>query len=193
MKIKAYCLSFLFLLSTLTALADAAPAEMLKQVSNQMLSELNKNQGNINKQVVGGIINRVLLPHVDLETMSRSVVGREYWAKATPAEREEFKRAFTNLVIKVYAAPLSTFNGETIEFKPMRDSAAARPQVESVVLRKSGQRIPVSYRLVQSGGAWKVYDFSVEGISMISSYRSQFDSILQQKGLAGLMNRLKAQ
>jgi phospholipid transport system substrate-binding protein len=75
---------------------------------------------------------------------------------------------------------------------PLRDVSAVRPQVESVIVRKNGQQIPVSYRMLQSGGTWKIYDFSVEGISMISSYRAQFDTILQQKGMAGLLAQLNA-
>lgn len=193
MKLRTILWSLILSIITLTAWADGSPVDMLQQVSNQMISQLDQNRGNINKQVIGGIVNRILLPHVDLESMSRSVVGREYWMKATPEQREQFKRAFTNLVINVYSAPLSSYNGETIEFKPMRDTSSARPQVESIVVRKNGQRIPVSYRLVQSGGNWKVYDFSVEGISMVSSYRSQFDTILQQNGMAGLLNKLRAQ
>lgn len=193
MKIKALLLSFFCSLICLTALADEPPVSMLKQVSNQMITELDKNQGHINPSLINNIIHRVLLPHVDLESMSRSVVGKQYWSQATPGQKEEFKRSFTNLVIKVYSAPLSSYKGDTIEFKPLRDASATRPQVESVVVRKNGQRIPVSYRMVQSGGAWKIYDFSVEGISLISSYRSQFDTILQQKGMAGLLNRLKSQ
>lgn len=190
MKIKTYLVAIFFLFASIAAFADAAPVEMLKSVASQMISQLDQNQGHINSQVVSSIIHRVLLPHVDLETMSRSVVGKEYWNQATPAQREQFKRAFTNLVIKIYSAPLSSYNGETIEFKPLRDGSGNRVQVESIVSRKNGQRIPVNYRLVQSGGSWKVYDFSVEGISMIRSYRTQFDGILQQKGMAGLLNNI---
>lgn len=193
MKLRAYIIVFVMLAWSHLVTADQAPVTMLKQVSNQMIAELNKSQGNLNKVTISHIIHRVLLPHIDLESMSRSVIGREYWSQATPAQREEFKRAFTNLVIKVYSAPLSSYKGDTIEFKPMRDATAVRPQVESIIIRTNGQRIPVTYRLTQSQGAWKVYDFSVEGISLISSYRSQFDTLLQQKGLSGLISKLKAE
>jgi phospholipid transport system substrate-binding protein len=193
MKIKSLFLTFFLMLFTACVFADEAPVAMLKQVSAQMIGELDKNQGHITKPLISNIIHRILLPHVDLESMSRSVIGRQYWTQATPAQKEEFKRSFTNLVIKVYSAPLASYKGETIEFKPMRDASAVRPQVESIVVRPNGQRIPVSYRMVQSSGAWKVYDFSVEGISLISSYRSQFDSLLQQKGMTGLLNKLRAQ
>ena len=152
MKIKAYVVAFLCLVFSVSVLADAAPVAMLKQVSTQMIAQLDQNKGHINKQAIKNIVHQVLLPHIDLESMSRSVVGREFWKQATEGQREEFKRAFTNLVINVYSAPLSSYNGETIQFMPMRDQTTARPQVESIITRKNGQRIPVSYRLVQSGG-----------------------------------------
>jgi phospholipid transport system substrate-binding protein len=190
MKLKAYFSLLLFFLSV-SVLADEAPVNMLKQVSQQMITQLDKNQGHISKQTISYIIHQVLLAHIDLESMSRSVVGREHWLQATPAQKEEFKRSFTNLVIKVYSTPLASYDGDRIEFKPLRDAQAVRPQVESIIIRKNGQRIPVTYRLVRSSGAWKIYDFSVEGISMISSYRSQFDTILQQKGMSGLLSRLR--
>jgi phospholipid transport system substrate-binding protein len=194
MRFKAYLLSFLILVFSFPAFADPAPLVMLKQVSSQMIAELERNKGRLSTQVIDNIVHRILLPHVDLESMSRSVVGRQYWMQATPAQREQFKREFTNVVIQVYSAPLSSYNGEIIEFKPSRDSTtASRIQVQSIITRKNGQKIPVNYRLVQSGGSWKVYDFSVEGISMVSSYRSQFDNILQQQGMDGLLQRLRQQ
>jgi phospholipid transport system substrate-binding protein len=192
MKIKRYLFSLVFLLFSFTALADP-PVVMLKGISAKIIDQLEQHKGGINKQVINHIVHQLLLPHVDLEIMSRSVVGNQYWSKATPEQKAQFKRAFMRLVINVYSTPISSYNGETIEFKPLRDQSTARPQVESVIIRKNGQRIPVSYRLIQSGGSWKIYDFSVEGISMISSYRSQFDSILQQKGMTGLLTRLSAQ
>lgn len=191
MKVRILALSLLCLIVSLSAFADPAPVAMLKQVSSQMISELDQSQGNLNKQKVHGIINRVLLPHVDLEAMSRSVVGKQYWSASSPAQKEQFKHSFTNLVIKMYSAPLASYNGDKIEFKPLRDTTGSRLQVESIISRKNGQQIPVSYRLLQTAGGWKVYDFSVEGISMVSSYRSQFDSILQQQGMEGLLNRLR--
>lgn len=190
MKIRVYLFAIFFYVFSISAFADDAPVQMLKQVSSQMIANLDKNQGHINRQVISGIVHNVLLPHVELEAMSRSVVGKQYWSQATPEQKQQFKNAFTSLVIKTYSAPLASYNGETIDFKPMRASGGSRVQVESVISRKNGQKIPVNYRLVQSGGSWKVYDFSVEGISMISSYRSQFDSILQQQGMAGLLKKI---
>lgn len=190
MKYPRLLLALVVMMVSLAAFAQA-PVQMLQQVSSQMIAQLDQNQGQINRHVVDGIIHRVLLPHVDLEAMSRSVVGKAYWTQATLAQREAFKNAFSTLLIKVYSAPLSSYNGETIDFKPMRAQNGSRVQVESVIARKNGQRIPVSYRLLQSGGGWKIYDFSVEGISLVSSYRAQFDTLLQQGGMAGLLDRLK--
>ncbi len=109
---------------------------MLKQVSQQMTVELDKNKGHITKQTINGIVHQILLPHIDLESMSRSVVGREYWSGATPLQKTAFKQAFTNLIIKVYSTPLASYEDDKIEFKPLRDTSAVRPQVESVIIRK---------------------------------------------------------
>lgn len=194
MKFKALIVSIALLMISVVSFADPAPLNMLKEVSTQMINSLESRKGNLNSHAIDQIVHQVLLPHVDLESMSRSVVGRNHWMQATAQQKEQFKHSFTNLVIQVYSAPLSKYNGETIEFKPMRDSASnQRVQVESIVIRKNGQRIPVSYRLIQNNGSWKVYDFSVEGISMISSYRSQFSNILEQGGMSALLQRMHSQ
>jgi phospholipid transport system substrate-binding protein len=63
--------------------------------------------------------------------------------------------------------------------------------VRSVIIRRSGQRIKVDYNVVRSGDSWKVYDFSIENVSMVQSYRSQFSDVLAQQGMSGLLQRLK--
>lgn len=193
MKLKGYAVGLFFLITSWAVLAnDPPPVTMLKQASEQMATQLDKNKGHLDTHTVSQIVHTVLLPHMDLESMSRSVVGREDWLKASVAEKEKFKRAFANLVIKVYSAPLASYDEDKIEFEPLRDPQAIRPQVKSLIVRKNGQRIPVSYRLARVGGVWKIYDFEVEGISMIYSYHSQFSSILQQGGgVPTLLRHLK--
>ena len=64
--------------------------------------------------------------------------------------------------------------------------------VRSMIIRHTGQKIGVDYNVVRSGDSWKVYDFSIENVSMVQSYRSQFSDVLPQQGMAGLLQRLKA-
>ena len=117
MKIKLW-LVFLFCLLTGVAIADESPLTMLQQTSDQMLSALKQNKASLksNSSVIYGIVNRILLPHIDLESMSRSVVGRTYWQQATPAQREEFKKLFTHQVTQTYSAALSSYQNEEVKF-----------------------------------------------------------------------------
>lgn len=191
-KISYFLLApLLFLFVTTLYAAGQPPVEMLKTTANQMLSALKNSGGK--SSTVRKIVRQILLPRVDVPSMSRAVVGREYWTSASAAQRKEFENQFVKLVIKTYATPLSNYTNEKIKFYPIRgyDPSSNRTQVMSNIVRDNGPPIPVSYRLVKYGNDWKVYDFSVEGVSMVQSYRSQFESTLRQNGFEGLLKQLR--
>jgi phospholipid transport system substrate-binding protein len=123
--------------------------------------------------------------------MSRSVLGRNIWQTATVDEKNQFTIEFTNLVLRTYAQPLVNFNGEKVEFLPMKASASPKfVQIKSIVVRPNGQRIPITYHLVQNNDEWKIYDLSVEGVSLLSSFRSQFGDALKQDSLKTVIHAL---
>jgi phospholipid transport system substrate-binding protein len=184
----------LFSLSAVALAIDPPPLAMLKNVSNQMITELNINQGKLknNDQLIYSIVRRVLLPHIDLTTMSRSVVGKDSWQVAPENVQKQFINEFTMYVIRTYSAALESYSGQTMKFFPMRsyDPSQNRAQISSEIQQKDGPAIPVSYRLAGKSNNWLVYDFSVEGVSIVQNYRSQFASTLQKSGLAGLVQEI---
>lgn len=195
MQIKKILIGLLMLVfcSTIYA-ADPAPLAMLKSTSQQMIGELDRHLGHLkgNDRLVEGIVMRVLVPHCDLESMSRSVVGRNYWDQATPATHQQFIKEFTRYVIRTYSAALESYDGETIKFFPMRGSSSGRVQIDSSILRKDGPAIQVQYRVLNQGSSWLIYDFSIDGVSIVQNYHSQFAGTLRQKGLNGLVTELHA-
>ncbi|MGB6977372.1 MAG: ABC transporter substrate-binding protein [Gammaproteobacteria bacterium] len=196
MKLRILWAILLSFLITNVALAqDPVPLAMLKQTSSQMLSALKQNRPQLkgNTALVHRIVVKILLPHVDLDSMSRAVVGRSYWSQATPAQQSQFKKEFTDTVIRTYATAISSYDEEQIKFYPIRgfSPGQTQAQVRSDIIRKNGQVIPVSYRLILKNGQWLVYDFSVEGVSLVQSYQSQFAGVLSQSGFNGLLARLK--
>jgi phospholipid transport system substrate-binding protein len=168
---------------------------MLKQTSASMLSALKENRAQLknNPRLIHRIVTQILLPHVDLDSMSRAVVGRSYWSQATSAQQQDFKKTFTDTVIRTYSTAISSYDEEQIKFYPIRgfSGGQTQTQVRSDIVRKNGQVIPISYRLLLKNGRWLVYDFSVEGVSLVQSYQSQFAGVLSQNGFAGLLTRLK--
>lgn len=198
LSIKKHLLVLLFAIFSMQVVAatDPAPLNLLKTVSQQMIRKLDNHPGRISKDMpfLKNTINTLLVPHFTVTAMARSVVGRKFWGSASATQRSQFIKEFTNMVIGVYAAPLSNYDGDKIRFFPMRDFNAkdSRVQIKSMIIRPTGQRISVSYRLVKIQDNWKVYDFSVEGISMVSSYRSQFKDVLRKSGFAGLLQRVQS-
>lgn len=174
--------------------ADAqSPVVFIQGIANQMISHLDTNKAQLKQPgVIRRIVNQVLIPRIDLDRMAGSVVGRQYWMSATPQQKSTFIREFTSLVISTYSAALASYDQDRVNVFPFRGnySQMAVVNINSMLVRRSGQRIPISYNIVRKGGGWKIYDFSIENISMIQSYRSQFADVLSQSGMAGLIQKL---
>lgn len=190
--LKSLGIFILFCMLSPLCFAVTSPTEQLQTVANKMISQLENNKSNLGSMtVIRRIVNNVLIPNVDLDRMSASVVGR-YWKTATPAQRTQFEKEFSDLVTTTYASALSSYNGDKVIFQPLRENFNDRQtmRVSSLIVRKNGQRIPITYDVVRSGDAWKVYDFSIEHVSMVQSYHSQFSSVLAQGGIPTLLTRL---
>ncbi|MBA2652753.1 MAG: ABC transporter substrate-binding protein [Tatlockia sp.] len=174
--------------------AQSSPLPMLEGSANQILSALKQNKTSLksNKQIIYEAVERHLLPNVDVNGMSRSVLGRKAWGEATAAEKQQFSKAFTQLVIRTYASPLAEYSDESIEFLPVRGSLESRfIRVNSIIIRSKGKNIPLSYSLVSNGDGWKIYDLSVEGISLLQSFRSQFAQALQNSSMQDLIKQMR--
>ncbi len=187
---------FLLLVCNFAFAASSSPVSMLQNTANKMISSLKANRSRIksNPDYLYSIVRRLLLPKVNLEVMSRSVIGRNYWNSASKSQRSQFKKEFTQFVTRTYSAALSSYKDERIIVHPVRGGFAgkSRVQVYSDIHRSQGPKIPLSYRVMKSGNRWLIYDFSVEGVSMVQSYRSQFASVLAQGGMSRLLKQLKS-
>lgn len=174
--------------------AIESPVVMLKSTSNQMISALKKHQAEIkqNPHRVYELTEAILVPHVDVSAMSRLALGRQHWMAATNEQREEFKKAFLNLMIRTYSSALAAYTDEEIKFKPLRidPDKEKRVQVDSLIIQRGGPSIPVSYRVFKRGDQWKVYDMTVDGVSMVQSFHSQFSNEIAKGGMKGLLNAM---
>jgi len=172
--------------------ADPAPLALLKDVSRRMLVELNKHINTIKNddKLVYNLVNRICVPHFDLRNMSQAVVGRNYWQQASSDTQQQFIKEFTHYVIRTYASAMQSYDGETVKFYPIRGAIGDRVQINSDLLLKSGPPIQMQYRMSMQSGRWIIYDFSVDGVSIIKNYNSQFAGDLRKSGLSGLVAKL---
>jgi phospholipid transport system substrate-binding protein len=191
---KKVILALFGLLICTIAWAISSPVDLLQNTSNQLISALQRNQATLRTkpQIVYGIVNQILLPHVDVMSMSSKALGRDAWLRATPMQRQAFAQQFVTLLIRTYSSALAQYTNERVNFLPIRGdyNNQSRVQVNSIIVRESGPSINLSYRMTRVGGQWMLYDFSVDGVSIIESFRSQFVEQLQHSGIDGLINKL---
>lgn len=194
MKLLKWCILTMYLGFSSGLWAQSEPVPQLEKAANQIINALQKNKAQLknNPKLIHQTVETYLLPHVDIAGMSRSVLGREQWNKATAAEKSEFAKSFTQLIIRTYSSPLAQYTDEKVKFFPVRDASNARfLRVNSMIMRSSGQNIPLSYSLIAKDGSWKIYDMSVEGVSLLQSFKQQFAQALQQSSMQALILQMQ--
>lgn len=174
--------------------AQGSPVPLLEQTANRIIASLKANKSRLKQDpnLVYHAVESNLLPIVDVAGMSRSVLGRQVWTKANEAQRSHFSKAFTRLVIRTYSSPLAQYSDETVQFLPLRGATNSRfIRVNSIIVRSAGQNIPLTYSLVDKNGQWKIYDISVEGVSLLQSFRSQFAQALQNSSIDEVIKQME--
>jgi phospholipid transport system substrate-binding protein len=123
------------------------------------------------------------------ETAKRSL-GR-HWAARTPAERDEFVKLFGDLLERSYISKIELYGGEKIQY--LNDKVEGdQASVMSKLLTKTNTEVPIEYRMLKKGDRWLVYDVIIEGVSLVSNYRTQFNKIIQTSSYAELVKKMKS-
>ena len=127
-------------------------------------------------------VNEVILPHTDFDKISALVLGK-IWKTATPDERERFKHEFQTLLVRTYSRAFIEFKDWSIRFLPLdMENGATKVIVKTEVLQPGLQPVAVNYRMLLSNGEWKAYDIMIEGVSLVTNYRTTFSNEVQTKG-----------
>ena len=191
----------LFAASLLIAPVQAeptAPNTVLDMATRQMITAINANQEKIKTDpgVVNGLVEDILMPHIDFIASSKWVLGK-HWRRASKDQKLEFIRQFRALLLRFYSVALAeylttnTVSEDMFVFLPLRgDTSTKRVTVHSEIHPPSGSIIPIKYSMHLTKKGWKVYDVSIEGVSMVTTYRTSFASEIKQKGLDGLIASL---
>ena len=125
----------------------------------------------------------------DFGEIARRALGR-YWQPLTEPQRSEFVGLFADLLERSYISKIDLYGGEKIVYNGERvDGDLAT--VSTKIITKNGTEVPVDYRLFRRGDRWMVYDINIEGISLVSNYRTQFNKIIQTNGYNSLVERMK--
>jgi phospholipid transport system substrate-binding protein len=192
-RLLAWLLPAACALSPLFALAGASsPVDLVKDTTSRLLTALEAQKADIDRDDsrLYTLISDIALPHFDFERMSMWTLG-PYWRSATPPQRERFVAEFRQLLMRTYGHTLMEYRDAKINYLPLLSAPdAQRVTVRCEVEQHGGNPVRLAYAMYLTADGWKVYDVLVEGVSLVTNYRSSFAAIIQQQGMDGLIRQL---
>jgi phospholipid transport system substrate-binding protein len=171
------------------AAADIPPDVLAKTTTEEVLQILRTNNDiRRDPKKVTELVEAKVLPNFDFTKMTRLAVGKG-WRQASPEQRETLVAEFKNLLVRTYGSSLTQYKNETVEFKPFKmEPNATDVTVKSQINRSGGgQPIAVDYSMEKTTNGWKVYDVTVEAVSLVTTYRGSFADEVQRSGIDGLI------
>ena len=172
---------------------DLGPEELVRKVTQDVLDAIrsDKQLAAGDKQKALKLAEEKVLPHIDFEEAARLAVGRA-WAQATPEQRKKLVEEFRKMLVRTYSNAISAYEGQTMKVLPVRMKPGdTEVTVHNRYIRAGGQPLPVDYQMHKTDQGWKIYDITVEGVSLVLTYRSEFDAVVKQSGIDGLIKRLE--
>ena len=179
----------------LGASVDASgPGQLVQTAASAMLKDLDAHRGEYrsNPGKVHTLVDQVLLPHFDTDYSARLVRGR-HWTAASETQRQRFVKAFYKSLLNNYGDALVDFTADKLKVFPYTgDANAPFATVRTQVRKSDGSQVAVNYSLRRTDQGWKAWDVIIEGISYVKSFRDDFGSEIDQKGLDEVIARLEA-
>ena len=168
------------------------PEDLVRKTAEDVLFAIKADEEiqKGNKEKIYKLAEEKILPNFDFEKVARLVLGRA-WRTASDEQKKEFIVEFRTLLLKTYAVALSKYKDQKIEFKPTRMSDTDEIViVKSEIIQGGAQPIRVNYALSKRTGKWLVFDIVIEGVSLVTNYRSRFSSEIKKNGMDTLILKL---
>jgi len=177
-----------------TAIAtELLPEELVRNVSDQVLSRIQSDPGQYQQDPAKlyALVDEIVLPHFDFGTMTDLALGR-YKTKISTEQRRLITNEFRIILVRTYGKALLEYSDQKIIYLPIEGSLESGDvTVRTEIEQKGGFPIPLNYSLKLTGQGWKVYDISVDDISLVTNYRSSFSRQIRKNGIDGLIKTLR--
>jgi phospholipid transport system substrate-binding protein len=171
---------------------EMKPDELVRKVTEDVLAAVksDKQLAAGDKQKALKLAEEKVLPLIDFEEATRLAVGRA-WRDATPEQKKKLTDEFRRMLVRTYSSAISAYEGQTMKVQPVHMKAGETDvTVHNQYIRPGGKPVQLDYQMRKTGDTWKIYDIIVEGVSLVLTYRSEFDAVVKQQGVDGLIKRL---
>ena len=167
--------------------------DLVRNTTNALLAAVDADTAALREDPARtrALVDEFITPHVDLKGFSKLVLGK-HWRRATAEQQDKFLTEFHNLVLRTYATAVTSYTGIKIEYLPMREESRENfATVRTLIPRSGGGGVKVNYRLHCRSNVWRLFDVSIAGVSMVTTYRSAFSAEVKKSGLDGLIKALQ--
>jgi phospholipid transport system substrate-binding protein len=171
---------------------ELGPEALVKKITSEVLEAIksDKDLAAGDRQRAIKLAEEKILPHVDFEEATRLAVGRS-WQQASPEQRKKLTAEFRNMLVRTYSSAIQPYGGQQMKVMPVRMKPDdTEVTVQNQFIRAGGQPVKIDYSMRKTDKGWKIYDIVVEGVSLVLTYRSEFDAVVKQEGVDGLIKRL---
>mgnify|MGYP001818201438 FL=1 len=168
------------------------PQRIVRDTGDRVLAEVTERRAELeaDPSLIYPLVEDTVVPHFDFRRMSQSALGR-FWRKADEAQKEAVTIEFRQLLVRTYATALLGYSGQKIQYLPVQYRPGDdKVMIPTRVAAPDAPPIPVNYRLRLKDQEWKVYDVVIDGVSLITNYRSQFTAEVRRGGIDGLISSL---
>jgi phospholipid transport system substrate-binding protein len=182
----------LFTLANLARAQELGPEELVQSLTDEVMAAIkaDKELAAGDKDKVLKLAEQKILPHVDFEEATRLAASRA-WSQASAEQKRKLITEFRAMLLRSYSNAMGTYTGQQARLLPSRNKqAGSEATVRYQLTRSGGRAVQIAYELRRTAQGWKIYDISVEGMSLVLTYRTEFDSIVKQEGIEGLIRRL---
>ncbi|MBL8516890.1 MAG: ABC transporter substrate-binding protein [Betaproteobacteria bacterium] len=182
----------LFTLAATSHAQEVAPDELVRRTTTEVLNiiKADKDLANGDTRKIVQLAEEKVLPNFNFSRMTQLAVGRA-WRDATDAQKEALTKEFRTLLVRTYSTSLSQYRNQTIEVKPAKVAAGEKETVvKTQINQPGGQPIPIDYSMEKTDKGWRAYDIVVDGVSLVTNYRSTFAEEVRKSGIDGLVKTL---
>jgi phospholipid transport system substrate-binding protein len=173
------------------AQAELAPDVLVKNVTEEVVGIIQKDIKDGDRKKLVALIETKVLPHFNFQAMTASAVGRN-WEKATPEQKTRLNDEFKTLLVRTYSSALAAYSTQKFDFRPLRAKPTDTDVTVNVrVIQPGAQAVTIDYDMEKRPGGWKVWDVRVGGISLVANYRTEFDTLIRDSGVDGLIKALQ--
>lgn len=191
MRLATLLLAMLFAVPAFAQ--ELGPEELVRKVTADVLEAVKTDkqlQAGDRKKTLA-LAEQKVLPLVDFQEAARLAVGKA-WQSATPEQQQRIASEFRSMLVRIYSNAIDVYRGQTMKVLPVRMAPnATEVTVRNQYLREGRPPVPVEYAMKKTPEGWKIYDITIEGVSLVLTYRAEFEQISRTSGIDGLIKRLQ--